>query len=579
LKMERRRGMDTSKRAAARRWVILVVGAFLSTLCCPDVGSLAATPRELYADAQACHRRLVASSKKMERRDLWIACIERFQRVYKQDPDGPYAAAALHMTGVLYEQLHAISGRQSDRLEALDCFQRICKRYPTSSYCGKSSGSRTQATPKRSLKQRTRAAAAHSETSAAPPEAPAEPKNHREKRQGPSREPEREQLSHLVNVTGLRFWSNPTYTRLVIDAEGTADFTHHLLKKDPTLGKPQRLFVDLKNCQVGKGLQTTVPIQDDLLTQARAGQYTQDTVRVVLDTKSFESYKVFSLRDPFRVVIDVRGTQQQAPEREPVLAEKSPPGKKAAPGALAKQLALGVRRIVVDAGHGGKDFGAPGYHRGVHEKVVVLQIAKRLARKIREQTGCEVILTRDRDRFLTLEERTAIANTRNADLFISIHTNACPSGAGYGIETYFLNLATDDDSIMVAARENATSAKNISDLQTILQDLMQNSKINESSRLAGFVQDSVCRHLARKYSNIKDKGVKQAPFYVLLGAQMPAVLIETSFISNSRESKRLTDPAYQEELCDGIVAGIVRYIKDISPAVLARPERGPEKET
>jgi N-acetylmuramoyl-L-alanine amidase len=234
-------------------------------------------------------------------------------------------------------------------------------------------------------------------------------------------------------------------------------------------------------------------------------------------------------------------------------------------GALAKQLALGVRRIVIDPGHGGHDFGAPGYIKGVHEKDVALQIGRKLALKIRKELKCETIMTRSADQYLTLEERTAIANTKNADLFISIHTNAARDQRAYGLETYYLNLATDDDAILVAARENATSMRNISDLESILNDLMQNAKINESTRLAGYVQQSLYLHLQRNYGSIKSKGVKQAPFYVLLGAQMPAILVETSFISNARECKRLIDPRYQEQICVGIIRGIRKYIQELNP--------------
>jgi len=187
-----------------------------------------------------------------------------------------------------------------------------------------------------------------------------------------------------------------------------------------------------------------------------------------------------------------------------------------------------------------------------------------------DRIGCEVILTRSNDRFLTLEERTALANTKEADLFISIHVNAHRNKNAYGTETYFLNLATDEDAIRVAAMENATSTKNISDLQTILMDLMQNAKINESSRLASYVQTNMVHHLKKQYGNVQDKGVKQAPFYVLLGAQMPAILVETSFISNPRECKRLMDPGYQDRLCDGIVIGIEKYIKDTSPTAFQK---------
>jgi len=356
----------------------------------------------------------------------------------------------------------------------------------------------------------------------------------------------------------------------VIDADRKTSYGHRLLKKDASIRKPQRLYVDIAGSRLGQEIEKIIPINDDLLTDARAGQFTRNVVRVVVDIKSFKTYKIFSLNSPFRIVIDVWG-RQDGSSRKPKVASKQRPepaaksGEKIPPSAIAKQLSLGVKRIVIDPGHGGKDHGAPGYLKGVSEKDIVLKIAKRLAKKIRARLGCEVILTRKTDRYLTLEERTAIANTKNADLFISIHTNSARDRRAYGIMTFFLNLATDDDAIRIAARENATSTKNISDLQTILSDLMQNAKINESSRLAGRVQRSTYRHLGKHYSKIKDKGVKQAPFYVLLGAQMPAILVETSFISNPRECKRLTNGNYQEQMSEGILKGIQAYIHETNP--------------
>ena len=303
----------------------------------------------------------------------------------------------------------------------------------------------------------------------------------------------------------------------------------------------------------------TIPINDSLLKAARAGQYTADTVRVVIDINSFEDYNIFSLPNPFRIVIDVRG-RVSAKKQSPTIDRDSPDT-----ASIAKQLALGVNRIVIDPGHGGKDYGAPGYLKGVHEKKIVLAIAKKLAEKIKKELGCEAILTREGDKYLTLEERTAIANTKRGDLFISIHANASRNNRAFGIETYYLNLTTDDESITVAARENATSEKNISELQTILNDLLQNAKINESSRLATYVQKELCSKMETKYNRIKNKGVKRAPFYVLIGAQMPAILIETSFISNKIECQRLKDSKYQNTLCDGIINGIRKYIKETQP--------------
>ena len=329
----------------------------------------------------------------------------------------------------------------------------------------------------------------------------------------------------LAVVKGIRYWSNSSYTRVVVDADREVDFIHHLLKKDPDLNKPPRLYVDLSRSTISEGLQTSIPINDDLLSNARAARYTIDSVRVVVDIKSIDSCNVFSLRDPFRIVIVVWGKNGalHAAEKPAEGSRKGTAGQlsgRIPRGALARQLALGVRRIVVDPGHGGKDFGAPGFIPGVHEKDVVLAISKRVAAKIRDDLSLEAILTRTGDRYLTLEERTAFANTRHADLFVSIHTNASRDPLAYGIETYFLNLATDDESIRVAAMENATSTKNTSELHSILNDLLKNAKINESRHLASLVQDSLIANMNhRGYDRIKDKGVKQGQ-----GGQAGAVL-------------------------------------------------------
>jgi N-acetylmuramoyl-L-alanine amidase len=514
----------------------------------PSTGPAKETARDAYYGAEACYNDLRGDSQKMKYRHNWQRCAEKFHDVYELDPTGPWAAAGLYMTGKLYQELYKWSQIPSDLTSARNIFEQIVAEFPESRYKTKSAAILA------SLPR-------PEDTSvSAEGEYPAQPFKS-------SARNETTASAGRVTVDGLRFWSNPNYTRIVIDADRETSFYHHLLKRDPSLKKPQRLYVDLSNSRLGRNIKKLYPIDDDLLIDARAGQNTPDTVRVVVDIKSFKNYNIFSLRDPFRIVIDIRG--KDAPET----TRKLPPvvvpddGSKLPPNALAKQLALGVSRVVIDPGHGGKDYGAPGCKKGVHEKYVVMQIAKRLARKIRKELKYEVLLTRTGDKYLTLEERTAFANTKNADLFISIHTNSHRDRRAYGIETYFLNLATDEESIRVAAMENATSTKNISDLENILYDLMQNAKINESSRLAGHVQTSLIGHLKQKrWTRIKNKGVKQAPFYVLLGATMPSILVETSFISNPRECNRLTNAKYQERLSEGIVRGIKRYIKETTPA-------------
>ncbi len=527
------------------------------------LGRAAAPPKKAAAGihikkAQTEYNRLMNSTKRQKYRDQWEKCIALYKAAYRSDTRGSDAAESLYMIGLLYQGLSDKSRRGADRDQAMDYFRRVKREFPGSAFAARAAAELVGNTAKpvanvdkvdplaSIIAQNKNDSAAGSQQAAV-------------------------QRTGLVTVHGLRFWSNPSYTRIVVDADQETRFSHRLLKKDPAIQKPQRLYIDLSNSRLGKDIQRFVPINDELLSDARAGQYTGESVRIVVDIKSFKTYKIFSLKNPFRIVLDVWGEETDRQAAKPSDSPVRLPKGKLPPGAIARQLALGVSRIVIDPGHGGKDYGAPGYLKGVHEKTVVLQIAKRLARKVETELKCDAVLTRTTDRYLTLEERTAIANTQNADLFISIHTNAVRDRRAYGIETFFLNLATDDEAIRVAARENATSAKNISDLESILNDLMHNAKISESSRLASRVQQEMVLHLKDKFRYIRGKGVKQAPFYVLLGAQMPALLVETSFISNPRECKRLTSPKYQDALCDGIIRGIRKYIKETSPTAFFNP--------
>jgi N-acetylmuramoyl-L-alanine amidase len=535
-----------------------------------------AGPKDQLGKAEACFRKLQGTQPTEATRREWMLCIGRFHNAYLEDPAGPSAAQALYMEGVLYLSLHKALKFDSDLRFARENFEKITKEYPGSDFAARATHE-IQAMPRSRAEMAAAQRKAPAATPSPVPPAPGAP--------APDAAGDARRDDGLAVVHDLKYWSNPDYSRVVVYLDRDATFTHSMLKRDPGLDKPPRLYVDLAGSTIGGGSQKTVPIDDNLLSAARAARYTLDSVRVVVDIKSFGTYKVFSLNDPFRIVIDVWGRNGQATEaaRDPAPPAGGGPDPGAVPdierkiprGALAKQLALGVKRIVVDPGHGGKDFGAPGFIPGIHEKDVVLEISKRVARRIREELGLEAILTRSDDRYLTLEERTAFANTRSADLFVSVHTNASRDPRAYGTETYFLNLATDDESIRVAAMENATSTKNISDLHSILNDLLKNAKINESSRLASFVQSSLVRNLNRKgYDQIKDKGVKQAPFYVLLGARMPSVLVESGFISNQQECRRLSSAAYQEHIAESIVQGLQRYIRGISPMAFDEPSRG-----
>lgn len=213
---------------------------------------------------------------------------------------------------------------------------------------------------------------------------------------------------------------------------------------------------------------------------------------------------------------------------------------------------------MIDPGHGGQDDGATGPH-GIKEKTLTLAISKQLAAVLRDTLGAEVALTRQDDRYIPLQDRNTLGNKINADLFISIHANASESPDPHGIETYYLNTASDKASQRLADRENRAFGKNIGTLQTILTTMLQNANTDDSRDLAKAVQSTMIRGLAVSYPNVLDKHVKTALFYVLVGSKSPSILVETGFVTNPTEEKRLSSAAYQRKLVEAIAAGVKKY--------------------
>jgi N-acetylmuramoyl-L-alanine amidase len=228
---------------------------------------------------------------------------------------------------------------------------------------------------------------------------------------------------------------------------------------------------------------------------------------------------------------------------------------------LSRQLGLGIARIVIDPGHGGRDPGAHG--KGLNEADLVLDVALRLERLLAAQPGFEVVLTRRTDVYVPLEERTAIANREDADLFLSVHANASRNRQANGIETYFLNFATTRDAEAVAARENAASGQTMHRLPDIVKAITLNNKLDESRDFATFVQQSMVQRLRASNRNVRDLGVKQAPFVVLIGAGMPSVLAEISFLTHAAEGKLLKTSAYRQRIAEALLAGVLKYQRSL----------------
>ncbi len=351
--------------------------------------------------------------------------------------------------------------------------------------------------------------------------------------------------SEKTDVKGIRYWSSPGYTRVVVDLSGPIEFSTN------RLSNPDRVYFDLRNSRLKKEIKTSLPVGDGLLKAVRAGQFDAQTVRVVLDLEKIKDFHSFVLDDPTRLVIDVNGVE------------------------IAKKPETSVvrRRVVIDPGHGGHDPGAVG-PSGLYEKDVVLDIALKLKEILLTDPLNEVFLTRETDRFISLEERTAMANRKNADFFVSIHANANPVKRVKGIETYLLNWTSDEEAMRVAARENKISLKKMREMHRqmdtlgmILNDLSRDSKRNDSIKLANYIQQSIVTTLNNEF-NYKsiDLGVKQALFYVLFGARMPSVLVEVSFISNPQEEQLLSNESYRMRIAKAIAKGLDTYT-DSTPAI------------
>jgi N-acetylmuramoyl-L-alanine amidase len=355
-----------------------------------------------------------------------------------------------------------------------------------------------------------------------------------------------------VAVSGIRFWTNEEYTRVAVDLEDEAPYEANFLRADPERNLPPRIFIDIQGADIREEiLRTPVQVRNGLLKVVRAGRFRKGVVRVVVDLERESGYRVFTMTDPFRVIIDIDGKAETAAP-----GESAPPREAAGP---SPSLPRGKIRVMLDPGHGGKDPGAIG-PTGLKEKDVVLAIGRMVRDRLRRDEAFEVKMTRDSDVFIPLEERTAMANEARADLFVSLHINASPNRKAEGISTYVLSRASSDrHSLELAARENGVPVAKFSAVKFIIDDLSTYGRKKESLRLAKTVNDAIVKNVNGRFGKVADLGLKQAPFYVLVGARMTAVLVEASFITNRREESRLYDPSYLATIADSVVEAIRYY--------------------
>jgi N-acetylmuramoyl-L-alanine amidase len=519
----------------------------------------AQTVRERYqaaagrdADVRSAIEQAVAVTPSPELLMQAAGVMTSFEAIVRRYPASGYADNALWQAATLADAAYRKFSRPEDLDRAAHFYRWLVREYPSSSFV------------KRANLQLTSLNAAAVPAPPAPPAQPAE----------------------KATLTSIERVVLPDSVRVTIALDREVGY------REERLAGPARLFFDLK------GVQITPPLVDkvltynsDIVSKIRVGRHPDNTVRVVLDLEAVSRYSVFTLYNPFRLVVDaersaaapltaaataapVTATPVPAapePPAAPAPAPAPPPVLRASPTvpaangvggfSIARQLGLGVSRIVIDPGHGGHDPGVLG--KGLTESALVLDIALRLEKLLLKEPGVEVVLTRRTDEYIPLEERTEIANRHNADLFLSIHANSSRNTAAKGIETYFLSFASSPEAEAVAARENSASAREMHQLPDMIRAIALNNKLDESRDLATMVQESLVTNLRKGNKDVRSRGVKKAPFVVLIGAAMPSVLAEISFVTNKQELQLLKTQAYKQRIAESLQAAVLKYRRSL----------------
>ena len=368
-------------------------------------------------------------------------------------------------------------------------------------------------------------------------------------------------------------------TRIVLDVDSLSDYDTFMLSN------PTRLVIDVHGKQQAAKANTSKPATAGKEAPAAPNPAADNSPKKVIvdaddDDGPANTTTIAKVERPEPEVrapsprksrTSARG-KRKVVEPEPEIRESQPTAN--GDRSLIRALGLKIGRIVIDPGHGGHDTGTIGPN-GLEEKDLVLDVSKRLGKLLESRLGADVVYTRSDDTFIPLETRTAIANQEQADLFVSIHANSSSDPDARGVETYYLNFTSAPDALEVAARENAVSSKSIHELQDLVKKIALKEKIEESKEFAADVQTALHSGLSTKSANIRNRGVKKAPFIVLIGANMPSILAEISFVSNPADERRLRTPDYRQKIAESLYHGISKYVSGLGGVkVASRLEKG-----
>ncbi|BCS33598.1 hypothetical protein TBR22_A28250 [Luteitalea sp. TBR-22] len=607
------------------------------------------TARAAYDRTLARERALRTSRRKAPLSQM-RAVIEEYEAIARRWPTSGYADNALWNGANLAYDANISYGARQERDSAMEMLRWLVKEYPSSSLArdaqtrlrkiNAAAPKTTKAEPdKRNARAEpitpppaaTELAKANIRTAEAEPAPPADmdeppappaatpaPAPTVPKGTAPKAPAVTRAAANAPTVREVKRVVLPEVVRVTIELDGEVTYYEEALQN------PSRLFFDLRGAKLGPAVEEGVRAfaDGDVVREVRVGSHPGGIVRVVLDTQGVARHSLFTLYNPYRLVLDMyrepgltqkmppalppsTGVGQRLPpplipapktsvaavlpstrppapppgpetavRNEPLPTTPAGPNVTTAPSApesnssgsysLARQLGLGVSRIVIDPGHGGHDVGSLG--EGIREAELVLDVALRLEKLLKQEPGIDVVMTRRTDEFIELEERTRIANRQNADLFLSIHANSSRRKTAQGVETFILNFANNSDAEEVAARENAIAKGSMRQLPDIVKAITLNNKLDESRDLAELVQGNLVSRLRKSEADLPDRGIKQAPFVVLIGASMPSVLCEIGFVSTPEEGRRLKTAAYRQEIAEALRDGLLRYQRSLKGA-------------
>ena len=603
----------------------LLLWLFLSVqLISGGIAFAASSPASIdYEKARTSYQSFFKSKKGMDRRDRWISIIKKFESVYKNHFPSNEAYKAIFTTGDLYEQLFSISRRDKDLDAALEAYQKTVKEFKPDRLTDDALYRQGEIFFSRG--KYVAALNSFEKVSTLIPKGDVAAKARSRISNVRSFVPK----GDLVKQVSLKETKNTSYSKenssltggkkLILkkidykvgsDSFRVVVYTSEAVTfSQGRLSKPERVYINFKETQLADSVAKEIKIGSRFLKGLRLSQLDKENTRLVVDLNESNNLKIGVWSEGHKLFVEL--SNKKAPDVKVASKSKIPFTKKIAskpkilftkkiaskpkiPSTKAvnfdkkvkhnkepRKVAVKVSKkrsfpvvnkklplIVIDAGHGGNDLGAKGY-RGIQEKNVNLAIALRLKDILTSRYKYRVILTRGDDTFIPLPGRGKIANDNNADVFVSVHANAAPRRAAHGIETYYLGQGHSEEAKATAARENGKLVRSVKDDETqeILASMISTTKINKSSRLAGNIQNQLYQSMRKKYSGVKNLGVKEGPFFVLHDTNMASVLVEVGFVTNSREESRLKQSSYLDRLASSIAKGVSKFVQDSDPMI------------